>query len=240
MPELLCYRGRRIEAADIEFIKELIAQNPTASRHKLSIKLCLAWQWVQANGHLRDMVCRSLMLQLHRAHLIELPPRRGNAVNNVVLRRAPVADSQLEGPLLECSLEDLGDLEIRQVRRTQSEALFGCLVQTYHYLCGRRNDSIGKPPIRNYIFLLLRLLQHSTKNFSSFFSVSFLPVDLCDLIRRFSLLPAKWNHLKSAACEMNFPRPYFLRFRKKILSYLLPSVFFLGLKNEKTKCLSDV
>jgi Domain of unknown function (DUF4338) len=134
MPELLCYRGRRIEAADIEFIKELIAQNPTASRHKLSIKLCLAWQWVQANGHLRDMVCRSLMLQLHRAHLIELPPRRGNAVNNVVLRRAPVADSQLEGPLLECGLEELGNLEIRQVRRTQSEALFGCLVQTYHYL----------------------------------------------------------------------------------------------------------
>jgi hypothetical protein len=134
MPELLCYRGRRVEAADIEFIKELIAQNPKASRKKLSIKLCQAWHWVQANGHLRDMVCRGLMLALHRAHLIELPPKRFNPPNNVVLRRAPVAHSQLECPLLECSLEELGDLEIRQVRRSQSEALFGSLVQTYHYL----------------------------------------------------------------------------------------------------------
>ena len=36
-----------------------------ASRRGLSKKLCEAWNWVQASGAVRDMVCRSLMLTLH-------------------------------------------------------------------------------------------------------------------------------------------------------------------------------
>jgi hypothetical protein len=35
-------------------------------------------------------------------------------------------------------LAELGVLEIRQVRRTPAEALFGRLLQTYHYLWYRR------------------------------------------------------------------------------------------------------
>jgi Domain of unknown function (DUF4338) len=134
MPESICYRGRRVETADIEFINGLIAQNPLASRRQLSAKLCEAWHWVQANGQLQDMVCRSLMLELHRAHLIVLPAKRINAINNVVQRRAPVADPKLQGSPLECGLEELGDIEFQQVRRTEGESLFGRLVQTYHYL----------------------------------------------------------------------------------------------------------
>jgi hypothetical protein len=36
--------------------------------------LCEAWQWRQANGMLRDMVCRGLLLVLERAGQIALPP----------------------------------------------------------------------------------------------------------------------------------------------------------------------
>ncbi len=61
------YRGRVFSAADVAFIQALIADYPEASRRALSKKLCQAWGWVQANGQLRDMVCRSLMLALHRA-----------------------------------------------------------------------------------------------------------------------------------------------------------------------------
>jgi Domain of unknown function (DUF4338) len=134
MPELLCYRGRRIDAADIEFIKELIAQNPGASRRALSAKLCQAWNWVQPNGQLRDMVCRSLMLQLHRGGLIELPARRIEAINNVIARRQRQLAVPPPGPGLEGSIAQLGELEFRQVRRTEGEALFGRLMAAYHYL----------------------------------------------------------------------------------------------------------
>jgi len=70
------YRGRTIDAEDIVFIRDLIARHPDLSRRKLSVKLCEAWQWRQANGALRDMVCRGLLLMLHRAGAIELPAVR--------------------------------------------------------------------------------------------------------------------------------------------------------------------
>ena len=65
--ETLRYRGRTVTAADVGFIRELIASDPGASRRRLSEKLCTAWGWVQPNGELRSMVCRGLMLELARA-----------------------------------------------------------------------------------------------------------------------------------------------------------------------------
>src|SRR5512139_264814 len=76
MEELLRHRGRIVTDADIEFIRGLIAEHPGSSRRALSKILCEAWDWRQSNGALRDMVCRGLMLKLHRAGHIELPKVR--------------------------------------------------------------------------------------------------------------------------------------------------------------------
>ena len=83
------YRGRAVTAEDIAFIRQLIAENPQASRRSLSAKLCEAWQWKQANGAPRDMVCRGLLLMLHRAGAIELPSIRFQPPNPFVHRGAP-------------------------------------------------------------------------------------------------------------------------------------------------------
>src|SRR5215471_13240179 len=83
------YRGRAVTTQDIAQIRQLIAENPTASRRRLSAKLCEAWQWKQANGALGDMVCRGLLLQLHRARAIELPLVRFQPPNPFVPRAAP-------------------------------------------------------------------------------------------------------------------------------------------------------
>src|SRR5438094_294972 len=61
------YRGRVVTTDDVTSIRRLIAENPGASRRRLSEKLCEAWQWKQANGASRDMVCRGLLLVLYRA-----------------------------------------------------------------------------------------------------------------------------------------------------------------------------
>jgi len=50
--------------------------HPTSSRGKLSWQLCEEWGWKQANGALRDMVCRGPLLMLERAGQIELSPVR--------------------------------------------------------------------------------------------------------------------------------------------------------------------
>src|SRR5438046_10354490 len=83
------YRGRVVTADDVTSIRQLIAENPGASRRRLSEKLCEAWQWKQANGALRDMVCRGLLLMLHRAGEIELPPVRQISLNPFVRRDRP-------------------------------------------------------------------------------------------------------------------------------------------------------
>ena len=66
------YQGKIATTADVEFIKRLIAENPGDSRRGISKKLCEAWNWVQPNGALRDMVCRGFLLRLHRAGYIKL------------------------------------------------------------------------------------------------------------------------------------------------------------------------
>ena len=68
------YRGRVITPDDIAFLRQFIVNHPGMSRRKLSTRICEAWQWRQANGALRDMVCRGLLLMLERAGQIALPP----------------------------------------------------------------------------------------------------------------------------------------------------------------------
>ena len=129
----LSYRHRVITEDDLVFIRRLIAENPGCSRRGLSKKLCEAWNWVQANGALRDMVCRGLMLMLHRQGLIELPAVRRMIRNPMVERSRPVLVSVDEAPL-QASFAELGPLEVRQVRRTPEQALFNSLLQQHHYL----------------------------------------------------------------------------------------------------------
>jgi hypothetical protein len=130
------YRGRKVSAAEMEGIRQLIAAHPGLSRWRLSFKLCAAWNWVQPNGQPRAMLARSLMLQLHRAGHIQLPAQRFCPPNNAARHRAPRVEAELplEVGTVECSLAELGPLEIRQVRRTSEEAFFGRLLQSHHYL----------------------------------------------------------------------------------------------------------
>lgn len=133
--ETLRYRGREVTAADVEFLRQLIAESPGCSRYEISKRVCAAWGWVQANGTPRDMVCRSLLLVLHRAGRIELPPPRIQRVNNVVIRRRPAPlPAELDRTPIELPLCDLGELEWRQVRRTADEGLFHSLLAEHHYL----------------------------------------------------------------------------------------------------------
>ena len=129
----LKYRGRVVTAEDILYIQELITAHPGASRRRLSQTLCEAWQWKQANGALRDMVCRGLLLMLDRAGHIELPAVKCVPHNPLVRRERPgpvlIDTTPIDGPL-----QELRPVEIQQVRRTNEEPLFNGLMEQYHYL----------------------------------------------------------------------------------------------------------
>ena len=127
------YRGRVVTDADVVFIRELISQNPAASRWALSKLLCEAWNWVQPNGTLKDMVCRGLMLGLHRGGHIELPPVRQVTLNPLAKRGKP-RWVDVEANPLEGRLSDFQPLEFRQVRRSKQDATFNGLIEEHHYL----------------------------------------------------------------------------------------------------------
>lgn len=131
---LLTYRGRQIREPDVVFLRELIARNPDLSRRALSAKVCQAWNWVQPNGQLRDMVCRSLMLALHRAGHIQLPAPRIQAVNNAISHRRVAQVAPCDTTPITGSLASLGPLCIRLVRRADGEDIFNHLLKEYHYL----------------------------------------------------------------------------------------------------------
>ncbi len=129
----ITYRGKTATAEDIEFINELIANNPNDSRWALSIKLCKEWNWVQLNGALRDMVCRGFMLKLYREGCITLPPKRRTPNNPFVNRKKPV-EVEIDQTPINVSLSGIKPLEIRQVRNTESAKLFNSLIEYHHYL----------------------------------------------------------------------------------------------------------
>ena len=127
------YRGQRFGGDEIGFIRQFIADHPELSRWKLSRQLSEAWQWKQANGALRDMVCRGLLLMLHRAGEIELPPVRRRVRNRLAERERP--EPVIPDKRRVCGrLGNLAPLEFVQVRRTAEERLFNSLMEQYHYL----------------------------------------------------------------------------------------------------------
>src|SRR5205809_2415529 len=123
MPSEWRYRGRVVTADDVALIRQLIAENPGASRRRLSEKLCEAWQWRQANGALRDMVCRGMLLMLDRAGQITLP-RVSYVRHNLLANRARPEPARIDTTPIEDRLRNLQPLEFEQVRRTSQEPLF--------------------------------------------------------------------------------------------------------------------
>lgn len=133
MSENIVIQGRQIGESDLGLIRGLLVQRPDLGRTHLSQELCRLWSWRAANGRLKDMACRTLLLKLHRAGRIELPaPRRpaNNGIRNLSAR-AVSHDSRV----IECELRELLPLCIRIIEPQDADAdLFKHLLQKYHYL----------------------------------------------------------------------------------------------------------
>ncbi len=134
MAETWRYRGQEIGSEQIAFLREFIRDHPASSRWKLSRQLCEALGWKQANGALRDMVCRGLLLMLERAGQIELPPVRRHIRGQCRTERPRPDALLIDTSPLEIPLKELGPVEIQPVRRTADEPLFNSLMEHYHYL----------------------------------------------------------------------------------------------------------
>jgi len=132
MNVILTYRGRSVTEADVAFLRQLIADNRRSTGGSIPGSL-QSWGWRQPNGVLKDAICRSLMLQLHRAGHIELPPPLARHTNRGS-RRWHIATVSIDCRPLRAALRDLPPLSFRQVRRTPQEPLFNALLHQHHEL----------------------------------------------------------------------------------------------------------
>lgn len=130
---VLTYRGKSISRQDVSYIHRLLSKHPKDCRSEISRKLCRAWNWVQANGVLRDMVCRGMLLRLEEAGHITLPARR-RLPQQMRTKQKVLPDYTINTSPLCSPLKNLGQLDVRQVRRTSAEKLYEHLIGKYHYL----------------------------------------------------------------------------------------------------------
>jgi len=131
--KLFTYRNRAITSEDVNFLVEIIADNPEESRRALSIRVCHKWNWVQPNGALKDGICRGLMLKLHREGHIKLPARKRPFTGGCQSKQKIKKHNIDQTPIFS-TVKKLQPIEIRQVRRTNLDKLFNGLIDQYHYL----------------------------------------------------------------------------------------------------------
>jgi len=133
MNRAVVVQGRRLEAADIGRIRELIAVHPDWSRRRLSEVLSVEWNWRNAGGRLKDMAARTLLVKLEARGLIELPARRRVPPNRMTDRHLP--RQNWDSTPVVGKLADLGPLTIREVSTDgTSRVRLATALEKFHYL----------------------------------------------------------------------------------------------------------
>ena len=73
--DFIC-QGRSVSAAELDWLRSVLATHPGWSRKRLARELCQRWQWRTVQGRLKDLAARSLLLKLEARGLLALPPVR--------------------------------------------------------------------------------------------------------------------------------------------------------------------
>lgn len=128
-------QGRRISSADLAQVRELLAVYPDWSRWRLSRELARRWDWRTANGQLKDMAARTLLLKLERRGWIVLPARRCASPNRMRHKRVPALAPTLSQESLPGALWGLQPLSLTEVSAgpAMERVLFEALLHRYHY-----------------------------------------------------------------------------------------------------------
>lgn len=140
MSNQLHIQGRILSESDLKLIQNLIANNAQWNRTRISKELCQIWDWRMANGQLKDMSCRTLLLKLHRQGLIHLPTAKHSGRNNLRNKNNIHVDHSTVA--IETELKNLLPVSIRVINDRKESAVFRTFIARYHYL--GYNGTVGE------------------------------------------------------------------------------------------------
>ena len=125
------YCGRDFSKQELVVIRQLISENPSATRAVLSRLTCQALDWYKIDGGLKEMSCRVAMLRMQDDGLIKLPaPRHRHCpANNVQFTSVTAPKPEINKPV-----HALPCVKLRIVMGRQQSRLWNEYIHRYHYL----------------------------------------------------------------------------------------------------------
>jgi hypothetical protein len=127
-------QGREVKCEEVDFLREWIERNPTASRRWLAFELCRKWEWRDERGRLKDFAARSFLMKLEERNLITLPPVRAQ----YRLGRREIKPPRQESPAVDSALADLQPIEIAIVEPGSPQAKRWASYLTHDHYLGLR------------------------------------------------------------------------------------------------------
>ena len=128
---MIRYCGRDFSKQELVVIRQLISENPSATRAVLSRLTCQALHWYKVDGGLKEMSCRVAMLRMQDDGLIKLPAARHRycPANNVQFTSATDPKPKINKPV-----DALPCVQLRIVMGRQQSRLWNEYIHRYHYL----------------------------------------------------------------------------------------------------------
>ena len=128
---MIRYCGRDFSKQELVVIRQLISENPSATRAVLSRLACQALHWYKVDGGLKEMSCRVAMLRMQDDGLIKLPAARHRhcPANNVQFTSATHPKPKINKPV-----DALACVQLRIVMGRQQSRLWNEYIHRYHYL----------------------------------------------------------------------------------------------------------
>lgn len=127
---MIKYSGRIFTESEINWIRQLIADNPSMKRTPLSRLVCQHLNWYQHDGRLKEVRCRVVMLQMQKDGLLELPPPQHNFFQNHQINHTKRTNRQQE---INSRVDSIGDIHIELVTQ-KTTSLWNEYIDRYHYL----------------------------------------------------------------------------------------------------------
>ena len=127
-------RNRVITDSELEKIRHTVATYWNSGRSAISHILCEQWNWRQANGQLKGMACRELLLRLERLGHIGLPPRIKKKCNTIKVAALPKHYQLSNVQPISGRVDLFNSLQLELIADKKQNELWNSLVENYHYL----------------------------------------------------------------------------------------------------------
>ncbi len=134
LPQQIC--SRPFGDKELKIVQKIIqdGKDEAINRSEIARCVCIAMNWCNAQGNLKEMGARVALLRLHRQGWITLPEPKNSNGNG---RKDRLTNISIPG-LLESdlcgSLTELGIVRLHKVENKENSLLWDGIIDRYHYL----------------------------------------------------------------------------------------------------------